>query len=76
MTVYGLIQRTKDEILEDQKSHFEYLKALISAEQLNPEDDYDNEREISLLRKVAVSPCNENQRSQLVIMLGIVNDEE
>lgn len=49
----------------------DYLKAKIAAEKINPEDDYDNERQIQLLKEIALSDCDYWQRAELVKLMDI-----
>lgn len=56
---------------EKRKRAFDYLKALIEAEKINPDLDYDNDRENLLLKQIAVSDCDYFQRGELVRLLNI-----
>lgn len=69
MNVYGIPPRTPEQVEYDQQRHFNYIKSLIEAESLNPEDDYDREREWCLLEKISISECSQFQREQLVALL-------
>lgn len=69
MSSYGIIL-TPEDIQRMNNELFVYLKALISAEKLNPEDDYDNEREIQLLTKIALSDLPYFMRNDLVTLLN------
>lgn len=76
MNVYGTIPRTPKEILDDQSRRYAYLESLINAEELNPDEDYDDERSTGILVKIAVSDLPEHFRRKLVRLLNIENDEE
>ena len=76
MMVYGSIPRTPEEVLADQQRRYEYLEAVIKAEELNPDQDYDNERSTSILVKIAVSDLPDYFRIKLVGLLNIENSDE
>ena len=52
--VYGTIIDPEWEKGQQEREYL-YLEALIKAEQLNPNDDYDGERRYDLLKKIAKS---------------------
>ena len=66
---YGIVL-SKEDIERMDNDRFNYLKALINAEKLNPNDDYDNEIEISLLTKIALSDLPYYMRNDLVTLLN------
>jgi hypothetical protein len=63
---------------ERRQREFNYLKAIIEADKLNPLSDVDNERLISFLKKIAESCLDTLQRIQLIRLLNIddENDED
>lgn len=69
MSGYGIVL-SKDDIERMDNDRFNYLKALINAEKLNPDDDYDSEREIALLTKIALSDLPYYMRNDLVTLLN------
>jgi len=73
ISVYGIHPFTPKEIEENEIRLFTYLKALIQAELINPEDDYDGDREMALLKKVAISSLSASRRTELVTLL--IKDE-
>jgi hypothetical protein len=75
IAVYGIMMPKEDEKKAAKERIFNYIKALIEAERLNPEPDFDNERELGLLQKITVCECNAYQRRQLAKMLGIWNGD-
>jgi hypothetical protein len=76
-SIYGMRTPMPDPFeAERQARTFEYLKAKINAERLNPAPDYDNERSIKILEEVAVSNTSVYQRQELVKMLSLSDGEE
>lgn len=74
---YGIPQMTKEEKDAFLLKCFNYLKARIEAEKLNPQRDYDGKTEFNLLKKIALSDCNLFQRIDLVkLLLDYNNDED
>lgn len=69
MSSYGIIL-TPEDIQRMNNDRFNYLKALINAEKLNPDDDYDSEREIAILTKIALSDLPYFMRNDLVTLLN------
>lgn len=69
ISVYGIQPFTPEQIEERETEVFAYLKALIQAELINPENDYDKDRELSLLKKIAISPISLRRRTELVTLL-------
>jgi hypothetical protein len=67
--MYGVPPRTPEQIAEEQELYFKYMKALIEAEKLNPEEDMDGIRERALLKRVAISGLTQQQRLSLAILL-------
>lgn len=72
---YGIIL-TQEDIEIRQNEYYIYLKALIKAEQLNPEEDWDNDRELKLLRRIAIGDLTKDQRIKLVFLLTNENIED
>ena len=77
-SVYGIPPRSREQIILDQHRLFMYMEALIKAERLNPELDYDGNRDKDLLRRIAVSDLTLEQRTTLTILLlrGESNEED
>jgi len=77
-SVYGIPPRTPEEREEDENEMYAYIKALVEAEKINPDDDWDGIRATKLLRKIAESPLREEQRKDLVALLdyGGIDDED
>lgn len=76
-SVYGIPQLTKEEMAAFLLKCFNYLKATIEAEKINPRSDYDGERRFKLLKEIALSDCDFFQRKELVkILLNYNNDED
>lgn len=73
ISVYGIQPFTPEQIEVRENEVFAYLKALIQAELINPENEYDKGRQISLLKKIAISPISFRRRTELVTLL--LNDE-
>lgn len=65
---YG-IKVTAEDIARWQNELFIYLQALINAEKLNPEEDYEGIREQKLLRRIAMADLTKEQRTTLTILL-------
>lgn len=65
---YGIVL-TPEDIKRNQENLYKYLEALINAEQLNPEQDWENIRETALLRQVAESDLEYLDRRKLVHLL-------
>lgn len=77
MSIYGIPDPTPEEIEKRQNMVYNYLKALIDAENLNPETDWDGVIETRLLKKIAIADLNQDQRTELTILLvGNENEEE
>lgn len=70
---YGIVLSEED-IKRNQEATFKYLEAIIMAEELNPEQDWDNVRETALLRQVAESDLGYFDRRKLVHLL--LGDED
>lgn len=68
-SVYGIPDPTPEEIEIKEKEVYNYLKALIEAELINPEHDYDGERQTALLKKIAIYPLSAHRRTELVALL-------
>lgn len=66
---YG-INLSPDDIQSRYNDISNYLRALINAEKINPDDDYDNERELALLTKIALSDLPYYMRNELVVLLN------
>lgn len=75
MIGYG-IHLTPDDIDRMNNKRFNYLKALINSEKINPDDDYDSEREIQLLTKIALSDLPYFMRNDLVSLLNNNDNKE
>lgn len=73
---YGIVL-TAEDIARRQLDAFNYLKALIGAENINPDNayEYNGEMEQRLLKKIAISGCTQDQRTSLVTLL-IGNDKD
>lgn len=76
MHVYGCFpspeQQKQDEYIE-RKKLYKYLQSKIKTELLNPEPDYDNEREVVLLKMVAVSDLHFSER---ILLVNIILNEQ
>lgn len=68
-SIYGIPEMTKEERREYYQRIYNYLEALINAEKLNPQRDFDGSRELSLLKKIALCDCEYFQRQKLVLLL-------
>lgn len=76
-SIYGIHTVYPDPFERERQARaFEYLKARIVAEKLNPAPDYDNDRQTSLLVEIAVSETSAYQRQELVKLLGLDDDDE
>lgn len=73
--VYGYVPLSEEERQTKKENNFIYLMALANAEKLNPEKDWDNERLIGLLKKIATSYTDSHHRENLVFYL-CGNDSE
>lgn len=69
ISVYGIPPLSDAERKERQDKLYAYLKAVVEAELINPECDYDSERQTALLRKIALSDLSLSQRDALVELL-------
>jgi len=68
-SVYGIPPPSREEIIIMQHRLFMYLEALIRAERLNPERDYEGTREVGLLKRIATSDTTVEQRMTLTLLL-------
>lgn len=68
VSVYG-INITQEMIDKNREKHFEYLKACIKAERLNPEADYESLRLVVMLKDIAKADLTTVQRSTLIQFL-------
>lgn len=69
ISVYGIPSLSREEVILMQHKLFMYLEALIRAERLNPESDYEGTREVGLLKKIATSDTTVEQRTTLMLLL-------
>jgi hypothetical protein len=69
ISVYGILPLTPEQILLQQHRLFMYLEALIRAERLNPESDYEGIRKIELLKRISMSDTTVVQRVSLLLLL-------
>lgn len=74
ISVYGIPELTSEEKAEQQEEYYKYLQALINAEKLNPDDDWEGVRATKLLRKIASSFLTEVQRKDLMALLDDGDD--
>jgi len=65
---YG-IQLSEEDIKRHKENLYKYLEAIIKAEQLNPETDWESIRQTALLRQIAESDLPYFDRRKLVHML-------
>lgn len=68
-SVYGIPPLSPEEIILKQHRLFMYLEALVRAERLNPDIDYDMAREIELLKRVGMSDLTVAQRTTLTLLI-------
>ena len=76
VSIYGTLPLNEDEKAKKRTRHYEYFKALINAELLNPEPDYDGVMEKRLLKMVSQSCLDEYQRTELTYLISPDDDEE
>lgn len=74
MGIYGFIP-DKEWIQQNQERVFNYLKAKIEAEKLNPELDYEQDNLIHQLKEIAVADLTVMQRTELIRILDIDKSE-
>lgn len=67
-SVYGIVLTEEDKIRNSQNL-FNYLESVVKAELLHPDQDYDNERTIKILREIAESHLDWLQRRKLTYLL-------
>lgn len=75
-SIYGIPEMTKEERRAYYQRIYDYLEALINAEKLNPQSDYDGSRQLGLLKKIALCDCEYFQRQKLVLLLLNHENEE
>lgn len=63
----------RQRIKEAAEQRYAYIKAKIEAEKLNP--NYDKGNRLKLLNEVALSICDYYQRNDLVVLLGLDDDD-
>lgn len=73
-SIYGIPEDPERDKWNAQRV-YNYLTAKINAEKLNPADDYDSERELVLLKEIALSECNWMQRCNLVSLLELPEND-
>jgi hypothetical protein len=76
VSVYGIPAMSEEEKEKHKQKCFNYIKAKIEAERLNPISDYYGSRDLQLLKEIALSDCDYFQRRDLVALLLDYNDED
>lgn len=75
MMIYGAPDDPEWEA-DQRRLTFDYLKAKIEAEKLNPEDDFDGDRKLGLMKDIAMSDCDLWQRRELVNILTMHDNDD
>jgi hypothetical protein len=68
ISTYG-IHLSEFDKLNISKRRYDYMKALVNAELLNPDSDWDSERFIDVLKQIAESDLTQTERTELVCIL-------
>ncbi len=66
---YGVSPKSAEDLARDRLKYFNWMKARIKAEKLNPEQDWDSERYNALLKEIAQSKLKEHDRLVLINLL-------
>lgn len=75
MTIYGSLPNPEWYKQQEEKL-FNYLKAKIEAERLNPEIDYEGELKYKMLREIATCDLPAHVRRALIDLLEKDEDDE
>lgn len=71
---YGVIL-TEEQKQRNRERWFEYYKAKINAYKLYPEPDWEQATAHKLLKEIALANITAQQMGELILMLGITEDE-